>query len=84
MFTAVRWGAFCAPSRLELLLMDVISPVYTTELRQQSRSFYVTTTDIFSDQWSDPIWIDVLGYDTDLFVDGSQCSPLPLSFVAES
>lgn len=39
------------------------------ELRQQSRSYYVTTNDIFSNHWSDPIYIDGLGYDPDLLID---------------
>nr|XP_031859688.1 uncharacterized protein CI109_004963 [Kwoniella shandongensis]KAA5526760.1 hypothetical protein CI109_004963 [Kwoniella shandongensis] len=43
--------------------------VYSSELRQQSRSFYVTTNDIFGGVWSDPIYIDVLGYDPDIFVE---------------
>ncbi|KAL8283816.1 hypothetical protein RQP46_005248 [Phenoliferia psychrophenolica] len=44
-------------------------PIYTAEVRQQSRSFYVTTTDIFSNDWSEPIFMDVLGYDVDIFFD---------------
>ncbi|KAF9039529.1 hypothetical protein BDZ89DRAFT_1060972 [Hymenopellis radicata] len=43
--------------------------VYTAEFRQFPRSFYVTTTDIFSNKWSDPIYFDFLGYDSDLFWD---------------
>lgn len=45
--------------------------VYTAEVREQSRSFFVTTTDIFSNKWSEPIFFDVLGYDPDLFFDGT-------------
>ncbi|KAJ8079244.1 hypothetical protein PM082_021744 [Marasmius tenuissimus] len=45
--------------------------VYTAELRLFPRSFYVTTTDIFSGEWSDPIYVDGLGYDLDLFFDPS-------------
>ncbi|KAF9467557.1 glycoside hydrolase family 43 protein [Collybia nuda] len=43
--------------------------VYTSELRLFPRSFYVTTNDIFSNKWSDPIYLDSLGYDADLFWD---------------
>ncbi|KAF9017501.1 hypothetical protein BDZ89DRAFT_1045061 [Hymenopellis radicata] len=43
--------------------------VYTAELKLFPRSFYVTTTDIFSNSWSDPIYVDSLGYDPDLFWD---------------
>ncbi|KAF8169953.1 glycosyl hydrolase [Pholiota molesta] len=43
--------------------------VYTNELRLFPRSFYVKTNDIFANNWSDPIYFDVLGYDTDLFWD---------------
>ncbi|TFK38334.1 glycosyl hydrolase [Crucibulum laeve] len=43
--------------------------VYTAELRLFPRSFYVKTSDIFSNNWSDPIYFDSLGYDTDLFWD---------------
>ncbi|KAF7760758.1 CAZyme family GH43 [Agaricus bisporus var. burnettii] len=43
--------------------------VYTEELRLFPRSFYVTTKDIFSNNWSDPIYFDSLGYDGDLFWD---------------
>ncbi|KAJ7591517.1 glycoside hydrolase family 43 protein [Mycena floridula] len=43
--------------------------VYTPEYRLFPRSFYVTTKDIFSDNWSDPIYFDALGYDADLFWD---------------
>ncbi|KAF8907976.1 glycosyl hydrolase [Mucidula mucida] len=43
--------------------------VYTSEFRLFPRSFYVTTTDIFSNEWSDPIYFDFLGYDSDLFWD---------------
>jgi hypothetical protein len=60
----------CAPS---------ISTSYTAEVREQSRAFYVTTDDIFSNYWSDPIYIDVLGYDADLFIDDGSCPPF--SFV---
>ncbi|KIY73585.1 glycoside hydrolase family 43 protein [Cylindrobasidium torrendii FP15055 ss-10] len=42
---------------------------YTSELTLPARSFYVTTDDIFSNNWSDPIYIDALGYDPDLFWD---------------
>ncbi|KAG7085564.1 hypothetical protein E1B28_003120 [Marasmius oreades] len=45
--------------------------VYSPELRLFPRSFYVTTTDIFSNKWSDPTYIDGLGYDLDLFFDPS-------------
>ncbi|KAL0571955.1 hypothetical protein V5O48_010007 [Marasmius crinis-equi] len=45
--------------------------VYTPELRLFPRSFWVTTTDIFSGQWSDPVYVDGLGYDLDLFFDPS-------------
>ncbi|KAF8170379.1 glycosyl hydrolase [Pholiota molesta] len=43
--------------------------VYTNELRLFPRSFYVKTNDIFANNWSDPIYFDALGYDTDLFWD---------------
>ncbi|KAF9482404.1 hypothetical protein BDN70DRAFT_853440 [Pholiota conissans] len=43
--------------------------VYTNELRLFPRSFYVKTNNIFSNDWSDPIYFDALGYDTDLFWD---------------
>ncbi|EIN09968.1 glycoside hydrolase family 43 protein [Punctularia strigosozonata HHB-11173 SS5] len=43
--------------------------VYTPELRLFPRSFYVKTEDIFSNNWSDPVWFDSLGYDNDLFWD---------------
>ncbi|KAJ7621604.1 glycoside hydrolase family 43 protein [Mycena polygramma] len=42
---------------------------YTAEYRLFPRSFYVTTQNIFADSWSDPIYFDALGYDTDLFWD---------------
>ncbi|THU98676.1 hypothetical protein K435DRAFT_720469 [Dendrothele bispora CBS 962.96] len=43
--------------------------VYTSEFRLFPRSFYVTTQDIFSNSWSDPVYFDFLGYDADLFWD---------------
>ncbi|KAJ8689218.1 hypothetical protein PTI98_013262 [Pleurotus ostreatus] len=43
--------------------------VYSSELRLFPRSFYVTTRDIFSNNWSDPVYFDALGYDADLFWD---------------
>ncbi|KAF8881567.1 glycosyl hydrolase [Infundibulicybe gibba] len=43
--------------------------VYTSELRLFPRSFFVKTKDIFSNDWSDPIYFDSLGYDADLFWD---------------
>ncbi|KAF8057563.1 glycoside hydrolase family 43 protein [Lyophyllum atratum] len=43
--------------------------VYTSEFRLFPRSFYVKTKDIFSNKWSDPIYLDSLGYDADLFWD---------------
>ncbi|RDB21914.1 Non-reducing end alpha-L-arabinofuranosidase BoGH43B [Hypsizygus marmoreus] len=43
--------------------------VYTSELRLFPRSFYVTTKDIFSNKWSEPVYFDFLGYDADLFWD---------------
>lgn len=43
--------------------------VYTSELRLFPRSFYVKTKDIFSNEWSDPIYFDSLGYDADIFWD---------------
>ncbi|KAF9449222.1 glycoside hydrolase family 43 protein [Macrolepiota fuliginosa MF-IS2] len=43
--------------------------VYTSELRLFPRSFYVKTNDIFSNNWSDPVYFDSLGYDADLFWD---------------
>ncbi|KXN83251.1 Beta-xylosidase [Leucoagaricus sp. SymC.cos] len=43
--------------------------VYTSELRLFPRSFYVKTKDIFSNDWSDPVYFDSLGYDVDLFWD---------------
>ncbi|ESK91370.1 glycosyl hydrolase [Moniliophthora roreri MCA 2997] len=43
--------------------------VYSPELRLFPRSFYVSTTDIFSNEWSDPVYFDHLGYDADLFWD---------------
>ncbi|KAK7039419.1 glycosyl hydrolase [Favolaschia claudopus] len=42
---------------------------YTAEYRLFPRSFFVTTRDIFSNKWSDPVYFDALGYDTDLFWD---------------
>ncbi|KAF7361476.1 hypothetical protein MSAN_01180900 [Mycena sanguinolenta] len=42
---------------------------YTAEYRLFPRSFFVTTKDIFADNWSDPIYFDALGYDTDIFWD---------------
>ncbi|KAJ7226921.1 glycoside hydrolase family 43 protein [Mycena pura] len=42
---------------------------YTAEYRLFPRSFFVTTKDIFADNWSDPIYFDNLGYDTDIFWD---------------
>ncbi|KAJ3569571.1 hypothetical protein NP233_g4968 [Leucocoprinus birnbaumii] len=43
--------------------------VYTSELRLFPRSFYVKTNDIFSNEWSDPVYFDSLGYDSDIFWD---------------
>lgn len=43
--------------------------VYTPELRIYPRSFFITTSDIFSNNWSDPIYFDSLGFDPDLFWD---------------
>ncbi|KAL0948330.1 hypothetical protein HGRIS_010917 [Hohenbuehelia grisea] len=43
--------------------------VYTAELRLFPRSFYVKTQNIFSNNWSDPVYFDALGYDADLFWD---------------
>ncbi|KAK7438643.1 hypothetical protein VKT23_017976 [Stygiomarasmius scandens] len=43
--------------------------VYTSELRLFPRSFYVSTQDIISNDWSDPVYFDFLGYDADLFWD---------------
>ncbi|KAF8909884.1 glycosyl hydrolase [Mucidula mucida] len=42
---------------------------FLAELKLFPRSFYITTTDIFSNSWSDPIYVDSLGYDPDLFWD---------------
>ncbi|PFH49178.1 glycoside hydrolase family 43 protein [Amanita thiersii Skay4041] len=42
---------------------------FVAELRLFPRPFYVTTKDIFSNDWSDPIYLDALGYDVDLFWD---------------
>jgi beta-xylosidase len=39
------------------------------ELRLFPRSFFVTTKDIFANNWSDPIYFDSLGYDAELFWD---------------
>ncbi|KAJ4480996.1 glycoside hydrolase family 43 protein [Lentinula aciculospora] len=50
-------------------LTSTVRYVYTYELRLFPRSFFVTTTDIFSNEWSDPIYFDALGYDADLFWD---------------
>ncbi|PNS14088.1 hypothetical protein CAC42_6601 [Sphaceloma murrayae] len=33
------------------------------------RGFYVTTTDIWKGQWSEPVWLDQVGFDHDLFWD---------------
>ncbi|KAJ3986977.1 glycoside hydrolase family 43 protein [Lentinula detonsa] len=52
-------------------LTSTVRYVYTYELRQFPRSFFVTTTDIFSNQWSDPVYFDALGYDSDLFWDSN-------------
>ncbi|GLB42704.1 putative glycosyl hydrolase 43 family protein [Lyophyllum shimeji] len=43
--------------------------VYTSEFRLFPRSFYVKTKNIFSNDWSDPVYFDSLGYDADLFWD---------------
>jgi beta-xylosidase len=43
--------------------------VYTTELRQMSRVYFVTTKDIFSNRWSEPRYLDVEGYDADIFIE---------------
>ncbi|KIY71095.1 glycoside hydrolase family 43 protein [Cylindrobasidium torrendii FP15055 ss-10] len=50
-------------------LISTSRHVYTSELSLFPRSFYVTTDDIFSNNWSDPIYFDSLGYDPDLFWD---------------
>ncbi|KAJ3915636.1 glycosyl hydrolase [Lentinula edodes] len=50
-------------------LTSTVRYVYTYELRLFPRSFFVTTTDIFSNEWSDPVYFDALGYDADLFWD---------------
>ncbi|KAJ7711985.1 glycoside hydrolase family 43 protein [Mycena metata] len=42
---------------------------YTAEYRLFPRSFFVTTKDIFANSWSDPVYFDNLGYDTDIFWD---------------
>ncbi|KAJ7074786.1 glycoside hydrolase family 43 protein [Mycena amicta] len=42
---------------------------YTAEYRLFPRSFFVTTKDIFANHWSDPVYFDNLGYDTDIFWD---------------
>ncbi|KAF7329177.1 hypothetical protein MKEN_00178300 [Mycena kentingensis (nom. inval.)] len=44
---------------------------YTAEYRLFPRSFFVTTKEIFSNNWSDPVYFDNLGYDPDLFWDPS-------------
>ncbi|KAH8831746.1 glycoside hydrolase family 43 protein [Flagelloscypha sp. PMI_526] len=43
--------------------------VYTPEYRLFPRSFFVTTNNIFSNQWSEPTFFDSLGYDAELFWD---------------
>ncbi|KAF8824495.1 hypothetical protein HHX47_DHR8000337 [Lentinula edodes] len=53
------------PSQLSLFG----TPSDADELRLFPRSFFVTTTDIFSNEWSDPVYFDALGYDADLFWD---------------
>ncbi|KAH7097467.1 glycosyl hydrolase [Auriculariales sp. MPI-PUGE-AT-0066] len=45
--------------------------VYTAELRIPGRPFFVTTTNIFGGEWSDPTYIDGVGYDLDLFFDNN-------------
>ncbi|EJD49091.1 hypothetical protein AURDEDRAFT_143927 [Auricularia subglabra TFB-10046 SS5] len=43
--------------------------VYGPEAKLMSRPFFVKTRDIFSNVWSEPIYLDSLGYDLDLFWD---------------
>ncbi|CAK5277866.1 unnamed protein product [Mycena citricolor] len=50
-------------------LVSTARYAYTAEYRLFPRSFYVHTQDIFADSWSDPVYFDALGYDTDLFWD---------------
>ena len=45
--------------------------VYSPETHQQSRAYFVTTKDIFANNWSEPTYLDVSGYDADLFLDNS-------------
>lgn len=45
--------------------------MYSPETHQQSRAYFVTTKDIFANNWSEPTYLDITGYDADLFIDGS-------------
>ncbi|KII91874.1 glycoside hydrolase family 43 protein [Plicaturopsis crispa FD-325 SS-3] len=42
---------------------------YSGELREQSRGFFVTTKDIFSNYWSEPVYLDAMGYDSDIYIE---------------
>ncbi|KAF9074463.1 glycosyl hydrolase [Rhodocollybia butyracea] len=66
---AGAWGASLRYHDGTFYLTGTVRYVYTYELRLFPRSFFVTTTDIFSNNWSDPVYLDALGYDADLFWD---------------
>ncbi|KAF5381904.1 hypothetical protein D9757_007546 [Collybiopsis confluens] len=66
---AGAWGLTLRYHNGIFYLATTVRYVYTYELRQFPRSFFVITTDIFSDNWSEPIYFDSLGYDPDLFWD---------------
>ncbi|KAJ7688997.1 glycosyl hydrolase [Mycena rosella] len=57
-----------APTQM-FYLSSTARYAYTAEYRLFPRSFYVTTKNIFANSWSDPIYFDALGYDTDIFWD---------------
>ncbi|KIK56070.1 glycoside hydrolase family 43 protein [Collybiopsis luxurians FD-317 M1] len=66
---AGAWGLSLRYHNGTFYLASTVRYVYTYELRQFPRSFFVTTRDIFSNDWSDPIYFNALGYDPDLFWD---------------
>ncbi|KAE9389908.1 hypothetical protein BT96DRAFT_1002778 [Gymnopus androsaceus JB14] len=68
---AGAWGVGLRYHNGTFYLTCTVRYVYTYELRLFPRSFFVTTTDIFSNNWSDPTYFDAEGYDADLFWDSN-------------
>jgi beta-xylosidase len=60
----------------------VCTNVRKEEDRLNTQIFYITTRDIWSNQWSDPIYFDFEGIDPSLFFDEDDCAYIQGSYRA--